>query len=123
MRKRDSNNLIVLGAIMASAVSLYWIFTTMAFPGIPATLGATFGTILPGLLVAGLAMITAISMRSGPAAMGAYTVTGLGLALLVFELNAAGVLTNAMLLPATVAQVQVLIIVVGFVVGIIAYRS
>jgi hypothetical protein len=108
---------------MATAVSLYYIFTISAFPGIPATLGATFGTILPGLLIGGFAIVIAVREKSGPAAMGAYTVTGLGLALLVFELNAAGVLTNAMLLPATVAQVQALIIVVGFIVGIIAYRS
>lgn len=120
---RKDSGFMVYGAIAVTAVSLYYIFTTMAIPDIPATLGATFGTILPGLLVTGVAIAEAAWSRRGAAAMGGYCITGVGLALLLFELDTAGVLNAVMLAPATLAQVQVLVIVLGFVMGVVAYRS
>jgi hypothetical protein len=116
-------DILVYGAIAVTAVSLYYIFTTMSIPEIPASLGATFGTILPGLLITGLAIVGAVEVRRGPAAMGAFSVAGVGLALTLYELNSAGIVTATMLLPATLAQVQVLVVVLGFIMGVVAYRS
>lgn len=119
---RNGNNLIVYAAVLGTVVSLYYVFTTMTIPEIPASLGATFGTILPGLLITGVAIIEAALVRSGPGAMGAFCVTGVGLAILLSELDTAGVINAAMLAPATLAQVQALIIILGLVMGIVAYR-
>ncbi len=114
---------MVYGAVAITAVSLYYIFTTMAIPDMPVDLGATFGTILPGLLLTGVAMVEAAWVKRGPGAMGAFCVSGVGLALLLYELDVAGVVNAAMLAPATLAQVQALLIVLGFIMGVVAYRS
>jgi hypothetical protein len=99
------------------------VFTTVAIPDIPATLGATFGTILPGLIVSGVAIAEAAWARNGMGAVGGYTIAGVGLALLLYELTVAGMVSAAMLAPATLEQIQTLIIVLGLVMGVIAYRS
>jgi hypothetical protein len=45
------------------------------------------------------------------------------LALLLYELTVAGIVSVAMLAPATLEQIQTLVIVLGLIFGIIAYRS
>lgn len=114
---------MVYGAIAVTVIALYYIFTTMAIPEIPASLGATFGTIFPGLMITGFFIVEVMYTKNGAGAMGGMTIAGVGLALLLSELNTAGVLTAAMLAPASLASVQVLVIVLGFIMGVVAYRS
>lgn len=119
---RRVNDLVFALAVMGSAVGLYFVFTANVFPGIPAAMGAAFGEVLPGLIVTALAMLGAVK-TSGGAAAGSYCVLGVGLALTLFELNAAGVINAAMLAPATLEQVQMLTIILGFLLGIASYRG
>lgn len=120
---RRVNDLMIALAVAVSAASLYFIFLKVTIPGMPAGLAAAFGTVLPGLIVTGLAILEAINVRGGIMAAGSYTVMGIGLALTLFELNAAGVINAAMLAPATLEQIQILIIVIGFLLGVAAYRG
>ena len=122
MGRRD-NGFAVYLAVAIIPVALYYVFTTMAIPDMPATLGATFGTILPGLILSGVAIAEAAWSKNGMGAMGGYTIAGVGLALLLYELTVAGMVSAAMLAPATLDQIQTLIIVLGLVMGVIAYRS
>jgi hypothetical protein len=120
---RRDNGFAVYLAVAIIPVALYYVFTTMAIPDMPATLGATFGTILPGLILSGVAIAEAAWSKNGMGAMGGYTIAGVGLALLLYELTVAGMVSAAMLAPATLDQIQTLIIVLGLVMGVIAYRS
>ena len=120
---RRENSFAVYLAVAVIPVALYYVFTTVAIPDIPATLGATFGTILPGLIVSGVAIAEAAWARNGMGAVGGYTIAGVGLALLLYELTVAGMVSAAMLAPATLEQIQTCIIVLGFIMGVVAYRG
>lgn len=123
MPRADRSGLGAYVAIAGTVVALYYIFTTSAFPSVPAQLGAALQACIPGLLIGGFAIVEAILTRHGPAAMGGYTLAGLGLSIILDELFTAGVLTAAMLAPALLWQVQILVILMGFIMGIIAYRG
>ena len=120
---RRENSFAVYLAVAIIPVALYYVFTTVAIPNMPATLGATFGVILPGLLITGVAIVEAAWARNGMGAMGGYAITGVGLALLLYELTTAGMVSAAMLAPATLEQIQTCIIVLGFIMGVVAYRG
>jgi len=122
MGKRENGFMVYL-AVAIIPVALYYVFTTMSIPEIPTSIGATFGIILPGLLIMGVAVVEAAWAKNGVGAMGGYTVMGVGLALLLYELNVAGMVSAAMLAPATLEQVQTLVIVLGLIIGVVAYRS
>jgi len=122
MGKRENGFMVYL-AVAIIPVAFYYVFTTMSIPEIPTGIGATFGIILPGLLIMGVAVVEAAWAKNGVGAMGGYTVMGVGLALLLYELNVAGMVSAAMLAPATLEQVQTLIIVLGLIIGVVAYRS
>ena len=122
MGKRENGFMVYL-AVAIIPVALYYVFTTMSIPEIPTGIGATFGIILPGLLIMGVAVVEAAWAKNGVGAMGGYTVMGVGLALLLYELNVAGMVSAAMLAPATLEQVQTLVIVLGLIIGVVAYRS
>ena len=122
MGKRENGFMVYL-AVAIIPVAFYYVFTTMSIPEIPTSIGATFGIILPGLLIMGVAVVEAAWAKNGVGAMGGYTVMGVGLALLLYELNVAGMVSAAMLAPATLEQVQTLVIVLGLIIGVVAYRS
>ena len=122
MGKRENGFMVYL-AVAIIPVAFYYVFTTMSIPEIPTSIGATFGIILPGLLIMGVAVVEAAWAKNGVGAMGGYTVMGVGLALLLYELNVAGIVSAAMLAPATLEQVQTLVIVLGLIIGVVAYRS
>jgi len=122
MGKRENGFMVYL-AVAIIPVAFYYVFTTMSIPEIPTGIGATFGIILPGLLIMGVAVVEAAWAKNGVGAMGGYTVMGVGLALLLYELNVAGMVSAAMLAPATLEQVQTLVIVLGLIIGVVAYRS
>lgn len=117
-----SRDLYFTAAVAVSAVSLYFIFTANVFPGIPAATGAAFGAVLPGLIVTSIAMLGVFQSR-GVMGAGAFCLLGVGLALTLFELDAAGVINAAILLPFTLAQMQILVIILGFLLGMASYRG
>jgi hypothetical protein len=122
MSRRVKDLMFVL-AVTGSAVGLYYVFTANVFPGIPAAVGDAFSYVLPGLIVTSLAALGAIQSRGGITAAGSFCLVGVGLALILYELDAAAVINAAMLAPATLEQVQVLVIITGFILGVVAYSG
>lgn len=106
----------ILGLTGVVVVFLY-VFNTMPIPGMSASIGPYFTALIPGLLLTFMGMVTAAETRSGPAMAGCFTVTGVGLAIILGAAHGAGMVSDAMLLPATLEQYQAIIIILSLLVG------
>jgi len=78
-------------------------------------------SVLPGIMITFLGLGVASGVKRSPAMVGACAVAGLGLALLIDELNVAGILLVANMGGWTVYQIQVLVLVASFLFGAIVY--
>lgn len=114
----NKNGMIQFGAAAVIIVALMYTISTIGIPGISATLGADLATILPGLLVTILGMLTFGETTGSPAAMGSAAVTGLGLSVLLSEMYAAAMITDAMLAPATLIQFQGIVFIASMLFGV-----
>ena len=112
-------------AILAvfAALMILIIFFTQGFGtglGLPTTLGDDLITLLPGLVLTVFCVFAAATQK-GPLSAGACAVLGVGLSILLSELYTMGVVTDAMLNTATLAQYQLILVVVGFIFGVVKY--
>ena len=114
--------LIPVMAVVGTLVAFLYIFTTMPIPMIDPAIGAHFAAVFPGLLISFFGVITSVEVKNGPGIIGCFTVTGVGLAILLSELNTDGMVTDAMLLPATLLQVQFLVILAAMIMGVLMYK-
>lgn len=104
--------------MLASLVVLVYVLSTATIPGISPTLGANLLSILPGLLVTILGMFSFRETIGRVSAPGAAAVVGLGLAVLLSEMNTSGMITAAMLAPATLIQFQGVVFVASLLLGV-----
>lgn len=112
------NGLMIFGAAAVTIVALFYTISTIGIPGVSATLGTNLASILPGLLVTILGMLTFGETTGSPGAMGSAAVTGLGLGVLLSEMYVVGMITDAMLAPATLIQFQGIVFVASMLFGV-----
>ncbi len=115
-------DVVKYGAAAVTVVAFLYILGTMSWGFLPsASASANMAGILPGLLIVFLGMATAGEVKRSPAVIGAMGALGLGLALLISELEAEGVIVAGSFGTWTVYNVQFMCIVCGLLLGGIIY--
>lgn len=106
----------ILGAL-GVILTFVWYFNTYPIPGLSSSLGPYFTDLIAPLLFTFMGIITAGEVKKGPALAGAFTMIGIGLAMILNYAYNGGMVTDAMLLPATLEQYQALIVLASMLVG------
>jgi len=103
-------------------VSLMYILGTMSWAWLPsASAGTDFAAIIPGLLIVFLGMASMGEARGSAAVIGTGAFTGMGVALLLYELDAAGVLVAGSFGTWTLYNIQFGCVVLGLLLGAFLY--
>jgi hypothetical protein len=87
-----------------------------------ADVGAGLLIVLPGLLIVVVGMLFILGINSQFAVIG-YGALGVGLSVLLQEMYDGGIVVDAMLGGATIAQYELVVIILGVVLGGVAYAS
>jgi hypothetical protein len=90
--------------------------------GLDADVGAGLLLVLPGLLIVVIGVLFTVGM-SGQFSVIGYGALGVGLAILLQEMYDGGIIVDAMLGGASIAQYEMIIVILGVVLGGVAYAS
>jgi hypothetical protein len=115
--------LLPIMVILGTLVVFLYVFNTMSFPMISSSLGGYFTALMPGLLFTLFGAVTMFEAKNSPGVMGCFAVMGVGLAIMIGSANTVGLVTNAMLAPATLEQFQAVIIIFALFLGGIVYAK
>lgn len=91
--------------------------------GLSATISDDLIAVLPGLFVSIIGIIAVSQTTNSPLIIGGFGVVGIGMAVLLSEAYTAGIIVDAMLGGATIAQCEVIIIILGLMLGAVAYAG
>jgi len=91
--------------------------------GLSATIDDDLLAVLPGLFVSIIGIIAVSQAKGSPLIIGGFGAVGVGLAVLLSEAHAAGIFTDAMIGGATLAQLEVITIIVSILLGSGVYAS
>jgi hypothetical protein len=109
--------------IAAVAVSLVAVVATLTYGktvlGLAADIDVSFAVLLPGLAIVGVGCVM-VAITPGVFKFPSFFMIGLGVAVLLGEMNSLSLLTPTMLEGLTVAQLQVWVIVVSLIFGALA---
>lgn len=117
--------MVALTTLLAVIIGIAYVLNTGmgAVWGLPVGTGATLMGVFPGLFVIALSMFGVGKLRNKPVIMGVLATTGIGVSVFLGELNAVGLLDVAMLGGYALADVQILCVILGILLGIVAYAT
>lgn len=104
-------------------MALLYIFNTYSIPMLSASAGPDWAGIVAGLLFTSLGLLSTAETKRGPAVVGSLTVTGIGFAILLGQLDAVGVLVAGSFGTWTLYNVQFAVIVACFLFGVVIYAE
>jgi len=91
--------------------------------GLSSTIGDELIAVFPGLFVTIIGIIAISKSGGSPLIIGGFGAVGIGLAVLLSEAYTAEIIVDAMLGGATIAQCEIIIIILGLVLGAVAYTT
>jgi len=91
--------------------------------GLSATIANDLLAVLPGLFVSIIGIIAVSQAKGSPLIIGGFGAVGIGLAVLLSEAYTAEIIVDAMLGGATIAQCEIITIILGLVLGAVAYTT
>jgi uncharacterized membrane protein len=106
----------ILGAL-GVILTFVWYLNTYPIPGLSSSLGPYFTDLIAPLLFTFMGIITAGEVRHGPALAGCFTLIGVGLAMILNYAYVGGMITAAMIAPATLEQYQAIVVVASLLIG------
>jgi hypothetical protein len=125
-RKRDNFHLMVIIAFVPIIAIAYFLTQDYAIIdlGFDTQIASDLMSIVPGifLFIMGVAIVSTID-AGHPVIVGGFTFLGIGIAFLFQELYTIGIITDAMLNPATILQVEELVIITSAMLGGVAWAS
>jgi hypothetical protein len=89
--------------------------------GLSATISDDLLAVFPGLFVSIISIIAISQTTDSPLIIGGFSAVGIGLAILLSEAYTAGIIVDAMLGGATIAQYETIMIILGLIMGTVAY--
>jgi hypothetical protein len=121
---RWNSTLSVLAIFMA--VMVIYLFFQMGWANtlnLESGIGASLIAVFPGLFVTILGFVTIGSQFRSPLVVGGFGAVGIGLAVLFGEMYDANIIDSTLLAGATMAQLEVITIIVSLLMGGVAYAS
>lgn len=124
-RKKRNFNIAVIIAFVPLIALAYFLSQGYAIElGFDSQMASDIMGAIPGLFlfIIGMGIIATIEMGN-PAIVAGFTTIGIGIAFLLQELYTLGMITEIMLDPATILQVEELVIIGCIMVGAVAWAS
>jgi hypothetical protein len=90
--------------------------------GLDADVGAGLLLVFPGLLIVVIGVLFTVGMNGQFSVIG-YGTLGVGLSVLLQEMYDGAIIVDAMLGGATIAQYELIVVILGIVLGGVAYAS
>ena len=91
--------------------------------GLDADMGADLLAVLPGLFICLIGIIFMAGIAGQPFAIIGFGAIGVGLAILLQEMYDASIIVDAMLGGATIAQYETITVILGLIMGAVAYAG
>lgn len=126
VRKRENFHLIVIIAFISIIAIAYFLTQDYAITdlGFDSQIATDLMSVAPGIFLFLINVAIISQIDSGhPAMVGGFTFCGLGIVLLVQELYDINIITDALIDPATILQIQELILIVSILLGGYAWAS
>lgn len=123
MGKKSSPVVMIAVFMTIIVIVLFFAGGYAADFGLSATIGDDLLAVLPGLFVSIIGIIAVSQASDSPLIIGGFAAIGIGLAVLLSEAYTAGIIIDAMLGGATIAQYETIVIIVGLLLGSVAYVS
>lgn len=111
--KVDMKIAVIIGSVIFIFLALYYAGDAI---GLEATAETDFLQILPGLFIFAVGILL-VGRLHGLFALPAFTVVGIGIAVLSEEMYDLGILNDQMISHLTIGQFQILVIAVSFLIG------
>jgi len=116
---------IVMIAVFMALIVLILFFaggyaTTL---GLSVTISEDLIAVFPGLFIFIIGIASISQTMGNPLVVGGFGTIGIGLAFLIQEMYDAAIISDVMLAGATIAQLEILVIIVSIMMGGVAYAS
>jgi len=116
---RKPNVMMVMMGVTVALVAII-VYLTQGYAtslNIDDSIGSGLATVFPGMLITVMGILAIRQTENSPMSIGSYGAVGIGLVVLLGELYTASIITEDILDPATITQVQTLVMVVMLLIG------
>ena len=125
-RKKENFHLMIIMAFISIIAVAYFLTQDYAITdlGFDAQIATDLMSVAPGIFLFLISITIVSQIDSGhPALVGGFACMGLGVVFLVQELYTIEIITDAMINPATILQIQELIFIISILLGGYAWAS